>query len=239
MANNHRYGFRFVRSISGQDTPQIFNFPVASGYQPNPAFGTSDASNCNLNIGDPVALAADGTVKLTQAGQDVTTTNTDPADYAFGVIVGFPRVIVGGFPRPGSFYTGGTTYTGGIGGDNAPLVSVIPVAGNIFEIDTNAVVGAGTKTAALGIVGNTATIAYSVLTSGTGQPKANPLLNVSTFIATGLIQQQLVVVGLGKAGDAMDFTATNLTLQVMFSAQELAVGTAASSATGQYGALVT
>ncbi len=113
------------------------------------------------------------------------------------------------------------------------------MAGNIFEIDTNAVVGAGTKTAALGIVGNTATIAYSVLTSGTGQPKANPLLNVSSFIATGLIQQQLVVVGLGKAGDAMDFTATNLTLQVMFSAQELAVGTAASSATGQYGALVT
>lgn len=239
MANTHRYGIRFARSISGNDTPQIFTFPIATTYQPNPAFGTSDGSNCNLNIGDPVAIAADGTAKLTQAGQDVLTTNVDPADYAFGIVVGFPRVIVGGSPRPGAFYTGGTTYTGGIGSDNAPLVAVIPVAGNIFEIDTNAVVGAGTKTAALAIVGNTATIAYSVLTAGNGQPKANPLLNVSTLIATGLIQQQLVIVGLGKAGDAMDFAATNLTLQVMFSAQELAVGTAASSATAQYGALVT
>lgn len=239
MANTHRYGIRFVRSISGNDTPQIFNFPIATAYQPNPNFSVSDGSNCNLNIGDPVSIAADGTVKLTQAGQDVTTTNTDPADYAFGVIVGFPRVLVGGYPRPGSFYTGGTTYTGGIGSDSAPLVSVIPVAGNIFEIDANAVIGAGTKSAVLGIVGNTATIAYSLLTSGTGQPKANPLLDVSKLIATGLIQNQLVIVGLGKAGDAMDFTASNVTLQVMFSAQELAVGTAASSATGQYGALVT
>jgi hypothetical protein len=240
MANNHRYGIRFVRSISGGgDCPQTFTFPIASAYQPNPAFGTSDASNCNLNIGDPVALAADGTLKLTQAGQDVTTTNTDPADYAFGVIVGFPRVIVGGSPRPGSFYTGGTTYTGGIGSDSAPLATVIPVAGNIFEIDANAIVGAATKSACLGVVGNTATIAYSVLATGIGQPKANPLLNVSTLIATGLIQQQLQIIGLGKAGDSMDFTASNVTFQVMFTAQELAVGTAASSATGQYGALVT
>ena len=67
--------------------------------------------------------AVDLASKLTQAGADTTTTNTDPADYAFGVIVGFPRVIVGGFPRPGSFYTGGTTYSGGIGGDNAPLAN--------------------------------------------------------------------------------------------------------------------
>lgn len=239
MANTHRYGFRFVRSISGNDTPQTFTFPIASGYQPNPAFGTSDGSNCNLNIGDPVALAADGTLKLTQAGADTTTTNTDPADYAYGVIVGFPRVIVGGFPRPGSFYTGGTTYSGGIGGDSAPLATIIPVAGNIFEVDANAVVGAGTKTAALGVVGNTATIAYSVLTTGNGQPKANPRLSVASLIATGLIQQQLLIVGLGKAGDAMDFASSDVTFQVMFSAQEMTIGLAASSATGQYGALVT
>lgn len=223
MANTHRYGIRFVRSISGNDTPQTFTFPIATAYQPNPVFGTSDASNCNLNIGDPVRLLEDGTVALTQTAQDASGANTDSDDYAFGIVVGFPRVLIGGYPRPGSFYTGGTTYSGGIGSDNAPLVTVIPVDGNIFEIDADAVIGAGTKSAALAIVGQTASITYSRLTSGNGQPKANPLLGVSVLAAGGANQAQLVVVGLGKAGDAMDFSATNVTLQVKFTAQQLAV----------------
>lgn len=223
MANTHRYGIRFARTISGSDTPQVLTFPIATAYQPNPVFGTSDASNCNLNIGDPVRLLEDGSIALVQTAQDAAGPNNDSDDYAFGVIVGFPRVLVGGYPRPGSFYTGATAYTGGIGSDNAPLVAVIPVEGNIFEIDANAVIGAGTKSAALAVVGQTASIVYSILTAGNGQPKANPLLGVSVLAAGGANQAQLVVVGLGKAGDAMDFAATNVTLQVKFTAQQLAV----------------
>jgi hypothetical protein len=215
MANTHRYGFRFQRSITGGgDTPQVFTFPITSGYAPVTVVGAG--TSVNLNIGDPVRFSEGGAIELVQAGQDVAGANTDSDDYAFGIIVGFPRVIVGGFPRPGSFYTTGTTYTGGIGGDNAPLVSVIPVAGNIFEIDSSAIVSGATKNAAMALVGGTATMTYSVLTSGTGQPKANPLIDVSTVAAGSANQLQLVITGLGKANDAMDFTATNVTFQVMW-----------------------
>lgn len=220
MANQHRYGFRFVRSISGNDTPQILTFPIASAYAPVTIVGAG--SGVNLNIGDPVKLAEDGTIMLTQTGQDAAGANTDSDDFVLGVIAGFPRVLVGGYPRPGSFYQSGTTYTGGIGSDNAPLVAVIPAAGNIFEVDANAVIGAGTKGAAMAVIGQTARIAYSLITSGNGQPKANPRLNVADLTAGGANQLQLSVVGLGKAGDAMDFASSDVTLQVMFTALELA-----------------
>ena len=219
MPNNHVYGIRFMRAISGSETPQVLTFPIASAYAPTTIVGAGTA--VNLNIGDPVKLLEDGTVGLVQQGQDTDAANIDSDDYTFGIICGFPRVVVGGYPRPGSFYTSGTTYTGGIGSDSAPLVSVIPVAGNIFEIDSNAVVGAGTKNACMGLVGMTARIVYSVLSSGNGQPKANPLLLTADAVAAGLIQHQVVILGLGKKGDAMDFAATNVTFQVQFTAQQL------------------
>jgi hypothetical protein len=141
MANTHRYGFRFVRSISGCATPEILTLPIADDYAPVTIVG--GGTGVNLNIGDPVNFAEDGTVRLVQQGQASDGSDTD--DYAFGVILGFPRVIVGGYPRPGGFYTSGTSYTGGIGGDTAPLVSIIPVAGNIFEIDSAAAPSPATK----------------------------------------------------------------------------------------------
>lgn len=212
MANTHRYGFRFARSISGNDTPQVFSSPIATAYQPNPVFGTSDASNCNLNIGDPIMVREDGTVVLVQAGQAADGSDSD--DFATGIVVGFPRVLVGGYPRPGSFYTGGTTYSGGIGSDSAPLVAWIPVRGNIFEIDCDTAHSTPTKAGFLALVGGTGNMVYSVLTSGNGQPKANPLLDVSDVVLNSTEVNQLRVVGLGKAGDAMDFTASHVTLQV-------------------------
>ena len=219
MANTHRYGIRYVRSISGAPVPQIFTFPIATAYAPVTIVGAG--TSVNLNIGDPVRLFEDGTIGLVQAGQDTSGANADSDDYAFGVIVGFPRVIVGGYPRPGSFYTTGTTYTGGIGSDSAPLVSVIPVEGNIFEIDSLAAPSPATKSGAMTYVGMTATLTYTVLTAGNGQPKANPLLDLSTAAAGGANQLQFQIVGLGKAGDTMDFAAANVTFQVMFGAKQL------------------
>lgn len=224
MANAHRYGFRFMRSVSGGgDCPQIYNFPIASGYAPNTQDG-GGGTTVNLNIGDPVRLREDGTVRLTQIGTDVTGEQGSGPETVYGVVVGFPRVIVGGYPRPGSFYTSGTTYTGGIGADTAPLVSVIPAAGNIFECDLAAVLGTGLKSDYLGVVGRTAPILYTVLTSGSGQPKANPLIGTLTATGGG-VQTQLLVTGLGKAGDAMDFTSVNVTMQVQFNSLQNALFT--------------
>jgi len=215
MANIHVYGFRWFRSLYGAEAPTILTAPIATAYQPNPVFGTSDASNCNLNTGDPIRLLEDGTVALVQHGT-TTSDGSDSDDFATGVVVGFPRVLVGGFPRPGSFYTGGTAYSGGIGSDNAPIVAYIPVAGNIFEIDCDTAHSTPTKAGFLALVGGTGNMVYSLLTSGTGQPKANPLLDVSDVVLNSAEVNQLRVVGLGKKGDAMDFTASHVTLQVMW-----------------------
>lgn len=219
MANPHRYGFRFVRSMSGNDTPQIFTFPIATAYQPATIVG--GGTSVNLNIGDPVKLLEDGTVQLVQTAQDVSGASADSDDYAFGIVAGFPRVLVGGSPRPGSFYTGGTAYTGGIGSDNAPLVSVIPVNGNIFEIDADTAPTVATLNGALALVGGVGTMVYSVLTAGMGQPKANPLLDVSTVVSGGTDQLQLLVVGLGKSAYTCDFTSANVPFQVMWQNQQL------------------
>lgn len=233
MANPHRYGFRFVRSMSGNDTPQTFTFPIATAYQPGTING--GGTNVNINIGDPVRLVEDGTVQLTQTAQDVTGPNGDSDDFCFGIVVGFPRVLVGGFPRPGSFYTGATAYTGGIGSDTAPLVTVIPVDGNIFELDLDAAPTVTTLSGAMANIGAVATMAYSVLTVGTGQPKANPLISKSSIAFAGANQLQLLLVGLGKSAYTCDFTSANVPYQVMWNTKQLAIPTAERDATGEAG----
>ena len=63
MANTHRYGFRFARSFDGNETPQTITKPIASAYAPNTGADGAGGTACNLNIGDPVQLLNDGTVK--------------------------------------------------------------------------------------------------------------------------------------------------------------------------------
>jgi hypothetical protein len=219
MPNQHNYGFRFFRSLSGSDTPQIFTLPIASGYAPNTGVDGAGGTAVNLNVGDPVQLIDGGTLRLVQPGQATTTAVLD--DATFGVVVGFARVFVNGGIRPNSYYPSGTTYTGGIGGQNATLVSVIPVKDNIFEIDAGAAPGTSfdDQSEWAGAVGKGAHFTYSVLTSGIGQPKANPLISTTFDSTTGV--RQLRVVGLSKLGDTQDYTAANVRLQVMFNAVQL------------------
>lgn len=218
MANPHKYGFRFVRSFSGSDTPQIFTYPIASAYAPDTGADGSGGTACNLNIGDPVQLLNDGTVRLVQPGQAADGTDID--DRVFGVVAGFPRVMVAGAPRPNGFYTSGTTYTGD---DQQTLCSVIPAAGNIFEIDCDAAGGASfnTKSEWQGAVGSTANFVYSVLTTGIGQPKANPMLDISDLSEAADEVNQLRVVGLAKSFDTYDAALTNVSLQVIFNMQQI------------------
>jgi len=213
---------RWVRSLTGADTPTTLRFPVSDDYQAATVVG--GGTNVNLNVGDPVKLGEDGCVKLVQTGQDSSGVNTDSDDFIFGVIAGFESIVdATGKTRPGSFLAGATSH-GGIASSTAPIALVIPAAGNIFELDADAVLATPTKAGAMALPGRTARIAYSVLTAGVGQPKANPLIDISDAegSAGGALQAQLVIVGLGSKGDAMDFTATNVTFQVMASALELA-----------------
>lgn len=230
MANTHIYGFRWHRALSGAETPQVMTLPIATGYQPGTINGAG--TNVNINIGDPIRLAEDGTVQLVQTAQDVTGKSQDSDDFCYGIVLGFPRVVVGGFPRPGSFYTGATSYTGGIGGDNAPLCAFIPAAGNIFEIDMDAAPTVQTLSGLMANVGAVATMAYSVLTSGTGQPKANPLLSKASIVFASANQLQLQIVGVGKRAYTQDFTAANCTYQVMWNTLQMAIPTAETATDG-------
>ena len=231
MANTHIYGFRWHRSlVGGGDTPQVMTMPIATGYQPGTINGAG--TNVNINIGDPVRLTEAGTVELVQTAQDVTGPNGDSDDFCFGIVLGFPRVVVGGFPRPGSFYTGATAYTGGIGGDNAPLCAFIPASGNIFELDMDAAPTVQTLSGLMANVGAVATMAYSVLTSGTGQPKANPLISKTSIAFASANQLQLQIVGVGKRAYTQDFTSAFCTYQVMWNTLQMAIPTADFDATG-------
>lgn len=218
MPNPHIYGFRFHRSFSGADTPQIFTYPIASAYAPNTGDDGAGGTACNLNIGDPVQLLNDGTVRLAQPGQ--ATGGTDIDDRVFGIVAGFPRVRISGAQRPNGFLTSGTTYTGD---DQQTLVSIIPVHDNIFEIDTATAGGASldSKSEWQGTIGGVAQFSYTVLTSGIGAPKANPMLVNAGISHAADVVDQLRIVGLGKRFDTLDPTLANVTLQVIFNMQQI------------------
>lgn len=222
MANNqHFYGFRFFRSLSGTDTPQVFTVPIASTYAPNTGADGSGGTSVNLNIGDPVQFIDGGTVRLVQPGAATTSVVLD--DATFGIVAGFPRVKLDGACKPSSYYPTATAYNGGIFGAEATLVQVIPVKDNIFEIDLGAAPGASFDTAAeyAAAVGKGAHFTYSVISSGVrGAPKANPLLDLTNINSTTGIRQ-LRIVGMSKLGDTQDFTGAAVRMQVMFNAVQL------------------
>lgn len=214
MANTHRYGFRFARSFDGNETPQTITKPIATAYAPNTGADGAGGTAVNLNIGDPVQLLNDGTVRLVQPGQAASGADID--DRVYGIVAGFPRVMIGGAPRPSGFYPTGTTWTGD---DQQTLCKIIPVHNNIFEIDCDATGQPTTKAAWQSLVG-TANFIYSVLTSGIGQPKANPLLDISDHNET-TEANQLRVIGLSKRFDAQDPTSEFVTLEVIFNTQQI------------------
>lgn len=212
MANQHRYGFRFSRSISGNETPQTMTRPIASGYAPNTGANGTGGTAVNLNIGDPIQLLNDGTVKLVQPG--ATVDGTEIENRVFGVVAGFPRVLSGGYPRPNGFYVSGTATA--VGTDTTTLCKFIPVEGNIFEIDCDTTGQPTTKADWEADVGGTANFLYSPLTSGAGQPKANPLLDISDVTDSAAEINQLRIVGLGKGFDQQDPTQEFVSLEVVF-----------------------
>lgn len=221
--NNHRYGLRWVRSLSGAEAPQVLKYPIATAYAPVTIVG--GGVSVNLNVGDPVRLLEDGTIALVQSGQDSAGPNTNSDDYIFGVIAGFAQTrSASGDTEQRSFHATGIAYTGGIGSDLAPVALVIPVANNVFEIDADAALATPTRSGALALSGRTARMVHSAITSGViGAPKANPLLDISDAegSAGGLLQAQLVIVGLGASADMQDFTTTGVTFQVMATAIQL------------------
>jgi hypothetical protein len=206
MANPHRYGFRFLKNRWGGDTPEIHTGFIASGYTPN----VTGATTCNLNIGDPVKQLNDGSFALLTPGE---LDDDDADERCYGVIAGFPQVLINGAVRPNAYYPTNTVY--GTNLNNQTLVQVIPAEGCVWEIDTATTSSSfDTKAEFQAVIGAVARIVYSQLNTGTINPKANPMLELSFGEST--VVRQCRVVGLGRGFEQYDLTLANVPLQVVF-----------------------
>lgn len=211
MANTHRYGIRFQKNRWGGDTPEIVTRKVASAYSPN----VTGATTANLNIGDPVYLDDSGNANLLAPGT-TTTADDQVTQRCFGIVAGFPQVLINGALRPNAFYPAGTVY--GSNYNNRTIVQLIPVEGCVFEIDTDAAGSSSFDTRAEweSVVGGCAHIVYSQIGTTTTNPKANPLISASGVTQAVANFRQLRIVGVGSLSDNIDFAAANVPLQVVF-----------------------
>lgn len=214
MANTHRYGFRFVRNLWGGDTPECETLPIASGYQPNTGTPNTDV---NLNIGDPVSKLESGAVQLCTPGSGAATTT----ERCYGIVAGFTQILIQGAMRPNAFYPGGTVYGSGLTPYTLQTrVKVIPVVGREFEIDSAAAGGSSLDTyeQLQALVGAVATFTYTPINTTSSNPKANPMLDLTSASDTATDTLQLRIQGLGRLDDKQDLTATNVSFRVVFNA---------------------
>lgn len=206
MPNPHRYGFRFLKNRWGGDTPEVYTGFFASGYTPN----VTGATTCNANIGDPVKMLDSGAFELLTPGE---LDDDDADERAFGIICGFPQVLINGAVRPNAFYPTNTVY--GTNLNAQTLVQVIPVEGCVWEIDTATTSSSfDTKAEFQAVIGSVARIVYSQINTTTTNPKANPMLELS--FGESAFVRQLRVVGLGRGFEQYDLTLANVPLQVVF-----------------------
>lgn len=168
--NTHRYGLRWVGSLSGACYPKPREFLVASAYQ-----ATVSAQNVDLNIGDPVSF----NVGAPGSGFIELASGAGSPSIFWGVIVGFSNVKVG-LPLLGRKFSrlpGGTTWASE---QNASKVLVVPFGDNLWEIDVDDKVTATTLAAYRALIDKNCDLTYSRDATNADQPKANPLLDIST-----------------------------------------------------------
>lgn len=195
--NTHKYGFRWVGSLDGGCCPKPLEFLVATAYQ-----AQVSASDVNLNIGDPVELVNDGTIALATGG--------GAPSILYGVIVGFSNVKVG-LPLKGrkySFLPGGTTWTTE---ENASKALVIPFGRNIWEVDCDDKTTATTLTAYRNLIGENVELEYVRDASNPDNPRANPMVDISTHVAT---TQDFRIVGVSKTALNQDYAGLYVKLLV-------------------------
>lgn len=131
MDNIHRYGFRWVGSLSGDSEVHPLKVPLASGVNFNI---NGDATNYNLYPGDPVKMLSTGYWTLA-GGFENAANAADPVDGIVAHIGPFYDSSLGRM-RPGTNLPSGVTY--GTNFERQSFVYVIPTGGQIFEIDADA-----------------------------------------------------------------------------------------------------
>jgi hypothetical protein len=199
VANNaKKYGFRFVGygGISS-DQPRIIRMPIVSGLQPS-----ASATNVDLRAGDPVKQLSTGGIDLAAAG-----------DTVFGVILGFTTVWDGQKMAFRNKWPGGTSYGTTLTPAERRTYALIVLAHDAwFEVDADDNTTATTEAAYLALVGENCDHAVPADTTDSGNPKADPMLDISTHATTSTLGWRIL--GISTAVENKDFSGTQVKLIV-------------------------
>lgn len=209
MANNtHNYGFRWAYNANGKDMPKPELMDVASGAN----FTVSgDATNLNLNVGDPVALLSTGFVTLMGGNENGQTSQA-----GWGVVVGMGPVGFWNGTRMvrQSFLQSGCNYTAG-NVDRISQVLVVPFSAGMWEIDVDDNTTATTQALYQALVGENCDHRLTPNSQGflDAQLAANPMLNIASH-AAATTTLSLRIRGLSKNFANTDFSGTFVKLIV-------------------------
>ncbi|MDR5684505.1 MAG: hypothetical protein QN163_10875 [Armatimonadota bacterium] len=137
MSNRIVKGFRFYRANSGEPTPRHERCVVASGYA------------SAIHVGFPVKRLDDGTFNIAAAGEAIYGIVAG-IDQFFDATDGRVKKPLGPDPKR---LPAGTTYSGV---DRASVLTVIPVEGNLFEVDLDTAISTPTRAGAVALLGSNA-----------------------------------------------------------------------------------
>ena len=200
MANNtHLYGFRWAVNWNGKPQPQGVEMAVASAAN----FTVSgNATNLNLNAGDPVKINTDGTVSL--AGGNENSQTSQPA---WGVVVGMggQGFFNGTRMVRQPFLQSGCTY--GTNVDRQSKVLVVPFSAGVWEIDVDDNTTATTYLGYQAFIGENCDHQLVPNASGfvNAQLAANPMLNIASH-AAATTTLSMRIVGVSQNFANQDFS---------------------------------
>jgi hypothetical protein len=179
MDNTREYGFRWVKGEFGQVSPPIQRLRLASAYQPA-AGGTS----VDLHPGDPVQVLSTGVAGICVGSEGAQS-------IIYGICAGFSPEYDGSVMQPRNKHTGGSgAYSTNLERQN--FVFVIPVVGQVFEIDADDASTATTEAAYYAFIGENADMVLTADTTNANDPKATPQLDISTHNTTNTLQWRIV-----------------------------------------------
>ena len=208
MADNTRYyGFRWSYNFNGKPHPMPLEMAVASAAN----FTVSgNATNLNLNVGDPVKINTDGTVSLA-GGNENSQTSQPP----WGVVVGmgYQGYYNGLRMVRAPFIPSGVTY--GTSVDRQTKALVVPFSAGVWELDCDDNVTATTYLAYQVLIGENCDHRLSPNALGyvNAQLAANPVLNIASHNpATATLSMRIVGVSTNLAN--ADFTGNYVKLMV-------------------------
>lgn len=202
MANNtHVYGFRWAQNYTGMSQPKPFEMAVASGAN----FTVSgDATNLNLNVGDPIKIGTDGTVSLAGGNENSQTSQT-----AWGVVVGMggQGFFNGTRMVRQAFLQSGATY--GTNVDRQSKVLVVPFSAGVWEIDVDDNTTATTYLGYQAFIGENCD--HRLIPNASGfldaNLAANPLLNIGSH-AAATTTLSMRIVGVSQNFANQDYSGT-------------------------------